>query len=68
MFGFSQLTIGKNYFIANVFQRAKSYNILGILFQLEENTESARHIFELSYDLYPDPKVNDALRRLSLIG
>ncbi|CAG2244908.1 unnamed protein product [Mytilus edulis] len=53
---------------SNVFLRAKSYNMLGILFQLVGDTESARHAFELSYTLYPDPKENDALRRLSLIG
>ncbi|VDI46964.1 Hypothetical predicted protein [Mytilus galloprovincialis] len=63
-----QLTIEKNYFIANVCQRAISYNMLGILFQLVGDTESARHVFELSYSLYPNPKGNDALRRLSLIG
>lgn len=63
-----QLTIQESYFIANNFQQAQSYKMLGITFQLLGDSESAKQAFLRSLELFPDPTLNDASRRLSLIG
>lgn len=63
-----QLTIEKKYCIANCYQGAISYNILGITFQLLGDKESVRQAFMQSLELEPDSNKNDASRRLELIG
>ncbi|XP_063416234.1 uncharacterized protein LOC134697878 [Mytilus trossulus] len=53
---------------ANRFQQAQSYKMLGISFQLLGDSESAKQAFLRSLELFPDPTLNDASKRLSLIG
>lgn len=61
-------TIDENYLIANEFLKAISYNMLGITFELIGDSESATKAFMQSLELHPDPIVNDASKRLKLIG
>ncbi|XP_052077199.1 uncharacterized protein LOC127715219 isoform X2 [Mytilus californianus] len=65
-----QLTIEEEYFMgkADAFEKAITYNILGITFQLIGDIESARHSFIKSVEFESDPFYNTALKRLSLIG
>lgn len=61
-------TIEENYFIPDAFLKAISYNILGIVFQLLEDIDAARHALMKSIKLFPDRDLNNAFRRLSLLG
>ncbi|CAC5414219.1 unnamed protein product [Mytilus coruscus] len=63
-----QLTLEENYFIAHGFEKALSYYILGVSFQLIENFDSARQAFMQSIELNPDNENNNAYYRLSLIS
>lgn len=63
-----KLTIHESYFIATSYQQALSYKMLGIHFQLLGDSESAKQAFMQSLELYPDPTLNDASRRLLLIS
>lgn len=62
-----QLTIEKNYFIAYSLPKSTAYNMLGTIFQLLGDKESARQSFFKSIELDPDPTSNDAFMRLSFI-
>ncbi|XP_052077201.1 uncharacterized protein LOC127715220 [Mytilus californianus] len=63
-----QLTIEEEHFIASDSDRAISYNILGIVFQVLGDIESARRAFINSIELEADPDLNTAFRNLFLIG
>ncbi|CAC5426239.1 unnamed protein product [Mytilus coruscus] len=62
-----QLTIEQDYFIPCDCWKAASYNILGTSFQLVKDIESARHSFMQSMLLLPDPNINNAFQKFSLL-
>ncbi|CAC5387580.1 unnamed protein product [Mytilus coruscus] len=63
-----KLSIENNYFISNYIDKALSYNLLGLALQLTGDIESAKQAFMQSIRLVPDPDLNSAYRRLSLMS
>lgn len=63
-----QLTIEENYLIGGTGQKGEAYAILGILFQIIGDKNSARQAFMQSIEFYPEPDMNIAYHRLSLIS
>ncbi|CAG2185944.1 unnamed protein product [Mytilus edulis] len=58
----------EEHFIASDSERAMSYNILGVVFKVLGDIESARYAFIRSIELESDPDLNTAFRNLLSIG
>ncbi|VDH91186.1 Hypothetical predicted protein [Mytilus galloprovincialis] len=63
-----QNVISENYFIENSEQYHTAYTILGIVFQLLGDNESARQAFMQSVEIEPDYSLNTSVKRLTLMN
>ncbi|XP_071124028.1 uncharacterized protein [Mytilus edulis] len=64
-----QHVIEENYFIENSEQlHSKAYTILGTVFQLLGDSESARQAFMRSVEINPDERHNTSVKRMSLMS
>ncbi|XP_071126633.1 uncharacterized protein [Mytilus edulis] len=64
-----QNVISENYFIENIkLYHSKKYTILGIVFQLLGDNESARQAFMQSVEIEPDYSCNTSVKRLTLMN